>query len=377
MQLELTVIAEGEERRERFSRELKGVLSQLDGLEARFRGEREAPGQIVFVDSRRGDLERLLTGIDRKGRAVFLLVGENEPAPEALTRGLADDVLVHPFRALEVLSRLRLYQRLLLWDEVEHLNASVEELVSRFREDLRLAERLQKAHLPVRFPQLKGVQLASRYLAGLKSGGDHFDVVESSPGGSLAFLLTDSSSYGLSSALISVLMRVALKLAGDRPGAVASMVRRIRDEIGLALGDKDSLSMFLGVLSRKDWKLRYLCLGTVSVFHVPRGGQPRPLEALGPALKQGSRLPDVNSEAELMLGAGDRLVLLSDGFQEVVGGQEGVASLMRKLSGREPADLLNEFAFQVKSKLPSTEELPAQDCTGLVMDIESNVLRLA
>jgi hypothetical protein len=375
MRLDLTLIVDGEERRARMARELGRIMQSFEGMDARILGEREAPGQIVFVDAGKPGLERLLNDLDHRGRAIFLVVEDDAHVPEALEQGIADDVLVYPFRTLEVLSRLRLYQRLLLWDEVERIGASVGELVDRFREDLRLAERLQKAHLPNRIQQIKGLQVATRYLAGTKSGGDHFDLIDPGPGSGISMLLTDSSSYGLSSALISTLMRVALKLAGDRPGAVASMVRKIKDEVGLALGEKDDLSIFLAVLSRKDWKLRYLALGSVAAFRLPKSGDPVALDVAGPALKNGGRAPDVNNESELSLGAGDRLVLMTDGFVDCAGGPAAVAPLIRSLRDREPTDLLNELAFRVKAGLPA-DALPPQDCTGLVLEVDPQVLRL-
>ena len=63
------------------------------------------PGQVVFVD---GSTEQALRSLganlerfDRRGRAVFLIVREGTPMPQALIEGQVDDVLVHPFRALE------------------------------------------------------------------------------------------------------------------------------------------------------------------------------------------------------------------------------------------------------------------------------------
>ena len=42
---------------------------------------------------------------------------------------------------------------------------------------------------------------------------------------------------------------------------------------------------------------------------------------------------------------------------------------------KEAADLLNEFVFQVKSKFTEPDDLPSQDCTGTVFDIDSKIIR--
>ena len=47
----------------------------------------------------------------------------------------------------------------------------------------------------------------------------------------------------------------------------------------------------------------------------------------------------------------------------------------------EPKELLNELGFQLKSKwVPDGDDdffMPEQDCTGIVIDVESPLIRLA
>ena len=66
-----------------------------------------------------------------------------------------------------------------MWKHVMTINDSVTETLQSLHDDLQMAERLQKAKLPKRFPSIKGFQISSRYLAGMRSGGDHFDLAES------------------------------------------------------------------------------------------------------------------------------------------------------------------------------------------------------
>ena len=43
-----------------------------------------------------------------------------------------------------------------MWDEVHEINASFSEMIDQLRGDLKLAERLQKSKLPLRFTDLRG-----------------------------------------------------------------------------------------------------------------------------------------------------------------------------------------------------------------------------
>src|SRR5690606_13397369 len=97
-------------------------------------------------------LRELLTGMERRGRALFVVQKEGERVSAVVQEGVADDVLVRPFRALEVHSKLRLYQRLLMWNEVSRISDSFAEVVRRFQDDVKLVERLQKAKLPALYP---------------------------------------------------------------------------------------------------------------------------------------------------------------------------------------------------------------------------------
>jgi hypothetical protein len=80
---------------------------------------------------------------------------------------------------------------------------------------------------------------------------------------------------------------------------------------------------------------------------------------------------------EVVLQPGSRLVLVSDGFVEVAGGASETRELLNRFRGREPLDGLNEFVFEVKKKFEEPDDLPAQDCTAIALDMDANVLRLA
>ena len=383
MMLQLTILAGSVDSESFWARELKQVLSGIEDLQIKSGEAHLHTAQILFVDADHPELDRVLGQFDRMAKAVFLIVKEGAlssglsgslPAP--LIDGRVDDVIVYPFRKVEALGKLRHFEQILMWHEVSKVNASVTEVIDSLRADLKLAERLQKRKLPVRFPEIKGAKVANRYLAGMRSGGDHFDLAESKDGNQLSLILSDSSSYGLSSAVLSALMRVTLKLSSEEARSSQDTVRRIYDELVTLLGEKDRLSMFYGVLSRRDYCLRYLNLGSSAAFHAPKVGSFRPLPTQGEAIgkAQGFK-PGV--EGTLPLSPDDRLVLVSDGFVEAAGGTQSVVELLNRFRATEPTDLLNEFVFCVKSKFIEKDDMPEQDCTAVVLDVDSKVIRLA
>jgi hypothetical protein len=342
-------------------------------------------GPIVFVDSLMPDLEAVLARIDRKGRAVFLLanassnaaaIGAQARLAAMIQSGQADDVLLYPFRPLELLARFRHYQQILMWNEVQQLNTSFSEVVGRLKEDLELAARLQKSQAPIRFSDVKGFKAISRYLAGMKSGGDYFDLAESPSGNQLSIVLSDSSSYGLSSAVLSVLMRVAMKLSAEDARSCEETVQRIRQEILATLHERDRLSLFYGVISRKDYVLRYLNLGSGSAFYAPPKRSFAALATQGePITRKMLSGPARGTGAELALEPEGRLAFISDGFVEASGGSPQMVELLNQFRERELGDTVNELVFRVKSKFTPENDMPAQDCTAVILDVDARVLR--
>lgn len=343
--------------------------------------------QVLFVDALCGAAAQMP---DSRARMVFLVLNEREAGvhelPAALRMGWADDVLLCPIRPLEVISKLKTYQQVLLWDEVSDLNVKFSDLVERMHEDLRLAERLQKARLPQRFPDVKGLQIKSRYLAGMRSGGDYFDLAEAGRGvsaaGQISMILTDSSSYGLASSVLSVLMRVAMKVSQDEARSAVETVKKIENEILATLGEKDQLSLFYGLIRRKDFEFKYTCLGSPRAFHSSNGKSFQRLEFLGKAISQKNPISKTlegarSAEQTLRLAPSDRLVLLSDGFLEAVGGEKQAARLLDRFRQQDSADLLNELVYGVKSRFVEDDDMPEQDCTAIAIDVGSNLVRLA
>ena len=336
----------------------------------------EKLGNLVFVSADSAELDDTLARLDHRGRVVVLVAHDTDSIPEAILEGRADDVLVHPFRLPELLGKLRIFEQVLMVEEVSKVNESFSSLIERFNQDLKLAERLQKSRLPTRFKDPKGFKIKARYLAGLKSGGEFFDLADASGNERVSLLLTDSSTYGLSSAVLSVLMRVAAKLTGGDQRSCYETVKLIYDELMLTLGEKDRLSLFYGSVSRKDLTLSYLNLGSSKAFHARKGSPFDELGSQGDSISRDTGFRPAK-DLQLVLQPEDRLVLLSDGFIEAIGGPAKAVETLNRFRDGDPADALNEFVFRVKSKLQTEDDMPEQDCTGVVMDVDAKFLRIA
>ena len=317
---------------------------------------------------------------DAKPPFVLLMITETDRIEKLMARpeiAHVDEFLIEPVRMNDVFLLLRRMDLERSWRDVSAMNAVLDGSLAGLREDLKLAERLQKSRLPVKFGPFKGMTVKSRYLAGLKSGGDYFDVIENDDQSKISLLMSDASSYGLSSALLTTLMRMTVYLGREGDRAPREVVRGIHSEILRSMKETDTLSFFYGTLSKKDYRLKYVHYGKLHLYHAARGEPYQLIEGnASPILgREKSKWWD-HPERELVLSGDDRLFLCSDGFVAAANGTEALTRTLNEFRERESVDVLNELAFYVKGKL-GEDDLPPEDASALSIEVDSRILRLA
>ncbi len=383
MKMEMTVFSPDLIKEEDWTRQIRSALQSWVDADVKAGSKTEHLGQVVFVDgtdhlSGFAHSQKMIDDIfskhERRGRVLFLVVDEDiKDFPRPLLERKVDDVILRPFRPLELLSKIQNYEQHLLWAEVTQMNASFADILGHLQFDLELAERLQKAKVPKRLSGVKGVDVSHRYLVGTRSGGDYFDLAEAQDHSSLSMVLSNSSSYGLCNAILSVLMRVCIKVSADQlghVGATTEVVKKMYQEILLTLAEKDFFSIFFGTLNRKDWLLRFTFLGEGSLFYAPPGQSFQYYPPLGQVISRSSHDLDWE-EFQIQLQPKGRLLLFSGGATELLGGIEGISLLLENKREKQLEDILNESSFQIKSKI-SEDDLPSRDCTALALEVLGN-----
>jgi len=360
-----------------WAQELRDILSDVPYLEPVVQSNSEDLGSVVFIDENYPGRQKFLKGVERKSRAFFLVVQDGDEIPDDLIHEAVDDVLVYPFRKLEILSKLKLYQQVLMWSEVNEVNDSFHDLIERLRSDLELASRLQISRSPNRFSKLKGLQVRSRYIAGMRSGGDFFDVMSSPSGARISMVLTDSSTYGLSSAVLMSFTEIALKVAAGGGLETTQAFQAVSDSISKTLQDKDRLSLFFANFNREDLSMRYLNYGKSMIYHAESGGKFHALPRHGDEIHKLLNGKKPAEEKCIELNPSDRVVILSDGVLEEIGSESLISGWLDATREESVDAVLNELVFQVKDRLKKIGKTrPEQDCTFTVGDVSSNVFRM-
>jgi hypothetical protein len=328
---------------------------------------------LILVDAAHPRWREWVSQLDRDGKSVVLVIEEKDMYPAGDDLDRVDDVMVHPFRGAEVMSVIRHHQQ-------RRMAAQLEEEAIKAVHDLEQAnlvlERILGAKTPRRYSGLKGIQIMSKHLSGLKPGGDYFDVFESEKKDYVHFLLVDSSTYGISAALLGMILSSSAKIANETPNSSFHWVNAIYEELKATLGDQGHFSIFFGRLNRGDFTLHYQLHGSIEGYVVDKGGTCRKFGKQGPALS-GNFEPQESAERVIQLSPKDRVVLLSDGFVNGAGGEAQLAKIFSGKIDQDPFTVVNELVFRIKSQLSGGETFPGEDCSAIIIDVENRVLRLA
>jgi PAS domain S-box-containing protein len=206
------------------------------------------------------------------------------------------------------------------------------------------ARTLQRALLPQELPEIPGAQLAARYLAagsGNEVGGDFYDCFATG-GGDWALVIGDVCGKGAEAAAITALARYTLRAAVLHSRAPARVLTELNEALlRHGMDYRFCTVLYASVTPRP---------GGADVV-VATGGHPLPLVlradgTVETAGRPGTLLgvvasPEI-SEERVRLGAGDALVLYTDGVVEASPADgalapERLAELLGGLRGRDAA----------------------------------------
>ncbi|NUM88744.1 MAG: SpoIIE family protein phosphatase [Bdellovibrionales bacterium] len=308
--------------------------------------------------------------------SLFVTVEDGTAVPETFQKGYADDLVVVPLRRLDVLRLVRLHHNLESLRGLQAEGALLPRLIHRLEEDVKMAGKIQRLLIRDRFPPIGNIPVASKYWCGMRSGGDYFDLLEFPDGAHTGIFLSDSSSYGLSGKLLSALVHFTAHGTKESALEPAALVEILGGKLRAEIKPEDQLSIFYGILNRKTMLLSYVWAGTPQAW-VERAGRWQ-------CLADGSRPSlaatgwHVESTGHFQLEAGDRFLLVSDGWSEGAGIPVG-RILGDAGAGMDSRDFVNEMAFRVKRNISrdDDEAMPPQDCSLILLDLPRNTLRLA
>lgn len=350
-----------------FAKELKAELQLVEAEYAAIKSF-----DIIFAED---SFMQKLSFPNGSRPSLYVCISEDRhDLPQSFLDGIADDLYILPGRRLDFFSKIRLHESIKALRELEHSSVAIPGLVEKLQEDLLLAQKIQRRLIRDKFPVMGALSIKSKYWCGMKSGGDYFDVFEFADKNFIGVLLSDSSSYALSTKFLSTLMQIT-GVGGNDSANPSAIVTRLFGSLKDEMKEADHLSVFYGVIDKKTYTMRYVNCGTAQAY--VQGKKSFWLSGTNTeTLKRDSS--HVPAPSEIALEPSDRLVLFSDGWKEALP-KDTLKKFIESNAAAEAQQLVNDMSFQLKKNMGGgdNDALPAEDCSLLIFDMAKNVLRLA
>jgi serine phosphatase RsbU (regulator of sigma subunit)/PAS domain-containing protein len=216
-----------------------------------------------------------------------------------------------------------------------------------------IARTLQDSLLPRALPEIEGLQVGARYIAGGEGtavGGDLYDLfpVEEE----WALVVGDVCGKGAEAAALTAMVRYTLRAESVHHASPCTVLRLLNDAILRQLGDGRFCTVLHGRVTVGEGSAR---LVLAAAGHPPplvlrADGRVETVAAEGPLL--GVLPAVVHDDVIVTLGAGDALFCFTDGVTEGRGpegmfGDERLAELLRASAGLDAGALVDAIADTV------------------------------
>jgi serine phosphatase RsbU (regulator of sigma subunit) len=237
---------------------------------------------------------------------------------ESFTLGANDYMVKLPDR-LEVLARVRYHSRGYI--NLLERNEAYAALLQSMESELKVAGKIQRSFLPPALPLLRGkamVDIFARLEPARQVGGDLYDYFLLD-GDHLFFTVGDVSDKGIPAALFMAVTKTLLKGIAEKKLPPSEVLRKCNLELCIGNESMMFVTLFCGILDLRSGILKYSNAGHEHPFLVRKGCRPEEL-----SVPEGFFL-GIDEEAsyqtmEIVLEAGDRLIVYTDGVTEAVNG---------------------------------------------------------
>jgi sigma-B regulation protein RsbU (phosphoserine phosphatase) len=221
------------------------------------------------------------------------------------------------------------------------------------KRDLEIARDIQSRLLPAEPPKIPGWQLAFRTRAANTVGGDYYDAFpRAAAPGSMLVAVADVAGKSVPAALLMATFQASLEALAALPGTLADLARGLnRYTSAHSLDGLRFTTAFVAELDPGTGRLDYVNAGHNAPFLMRASGAVERLEATSVPF---GIAPSTEYEFKsVSIGAGDALIIFSDGVVEAVNdreeeyGEHRFRDVLVRLRGSDAQNLLEAIFFDV------------------------------
>jgi len=233
-------------------------------------------------------------------------------------------------------------------DRLEERNRELQQSVEKGTQQLELqaqemqrAREIQQSLLPKEIPQLAGFEVAAAWRPAREVSGDYYDVFKLDER-RMGVCIADVVGKGVAAALLMANVQAAVRAYASSAENAAQLCTKVNQLLCENLATGKFVTFLYGVLDNETRTFDYCNAGNVCPILVSQGTA-RSMEAGGAVL---GVFPGWEYEnANLALGSGDRLLLVTDGIPEAYGpdavefGEEKLAEAALRNCKRTAAEM--------------------------------------
>jgi len=254
-------------------------------------------------------------------------------------------------------------------EEIKELSVRLDELIQRSKEELAKVKKIHHKIVPLRHIEIKGLKLITKFLAGESPGGEFFDVIKRS--NQLLFILTSSSSYLITSLVLSHFSKLKMKNKFDRSAYENFILDLNKDIDHLNIKNENNDSGLEAILFNIDLNkmiIEGFSFGKAEMISSKKAfmaGNDYPLD----------KCFFDSSYFNFPLERSEKLVIVSPGVKrncgEILAGQK-IVDFVRNQMNNPPEDLINEIFYQLKKD--RRNEFLMHDASVVYIEVGKNVI---
>ncbi len=210
--------------------------------------------------------------------------------------------------------------------------------------ELEMAEKIQNAIIPAKFPLSETLQISGSYQPMGKVGGDFYDVFMIDEK-KLGIIMADVCGHGLPAALITMTIKIAFSNSSLQCKNSAEIVSKVNQELFSIIGNMEYFTAFFGILDIETGYIEYTNAGHPDTFIIREDNTVDMLKTNSPIIGFLDKLEYKNNSSYMKKG--DKLVLFTDGIIELKNkkrdcfGMERFIKTIQKNNELNNEDLIN------------------------------------
>jgi serine phosphatase RsbU (regulator of sigma subunit) len=267
-----------------------------------------------------------------------------------------------------------------LYDILGRLNSYIKNIIDDTEAGVRAAMALHRKFSSRKFPNVPGITFASRYVVSTSDSSSYYELFELPENMGIGLVMSDSSGYGISSLIMSVIVSLLDTPLVKSPKAffdtlIKDLSSSLKTDTKAVRENQRSAHMCILTIQRGELALRYISVGMPGILVI------RDNERIQLDVDQGNTLKGFEiKERDFKLAPGDRIVVPNNGLIKSVNAGGEVFGMNRMVHATGNAqhisigDIITNIGFELDSFIEGKRARLYGDLTAVGIELERRML---